>query len=170
VNISETTHTEQDGAVVTLYTSMQEAALFEYRSRRRLCWLKYLVVFVHCFQANFVRVPRLVHNHFFINPFRFIIYQSPRHSTLHSLNCWQYYEINICNRYIKHTNSKHTEILFHLKSSLLIHRITGFLDFFHRPVFLEVETRRFGSWICFRPLVKDGRRHLLTLVGPLRKS
>jgi hypothetical protein len=30
------------------------------------------------------------------------------------------------------------------------HTITGFLDFFHRPVFLEVETWRFVNWICFR--------------------
>jgi hypothetical protein len=37
---------------------------------------------------------------------------------------------------------------------VLIHRITGVLDFFHRPVFLGVETRRFGNWICFRPQVK----------------
>jgi hypothetical protein len=28
------------------------------------------------------------------------------------------------------------------------------LEFFHRPVFLGVETRRFGNWICFRPQVK----------------
>jgi hypothetical protein len=34
---------------------------------------------------------------------------------------------------------------------VLAHRITGFLDFFHRPVFLEIETRRFLNWICFRP-------------------
>jgi hypothetical protein len=32
----------------------------------------------------------------------------------------------------------------------LVHRITGFLDFFHLPVFLGVETQRFGNWICFR--------------------
>jgi hypothetical protein len=25
---------------------------------------------------------------------------------------------------------------------------------FGRPVFLGVETRRFGNWICFRPQVK----------------
>jgi hypothetical protein len=31
-------------------------------------------------------------------------------------------------------------------------------DFFHRPVFLEVETRRFGKWICFRPQVKMGEK------------
>jgi hypothetical protein len=29
----------------------------------------------------------------------------------------------------------------------LMHRITGFLDFFHRPVLLGVETRRFGNEI-----------------------
>jgi hypothetical protein len=36
------------------------------------------------------------------------------------------------------------------------------MDFFQRPVFLGVETRRFGNWICFRPQVKGGRRHLLS--------
>jgi hypothetical protein len=41
-----------------------------------------------------------------------------------------------------------------------IHRI--FLDFFHRPVFQKKKTRRFGNWICFRPQVKVGRRHLLS--------
>jgi hypothetical protein len=35
----------------------------------------------------------------------------------------------------------------------VVHRITVFLDFSHRPVFLGVETRRFGNWICFRPQV-----------------
>jgi hypothetical protein len=35
-----------------------------------------------------------------------------------------------------------------------------FLDFFHRPVFQK--TRRFGNWICFRPQVKVGRRHVLS--------
>jgi hypothetical protein len=39
----------------------------------------------------------------------------------------------------------------------IAHRITVFfLDFFHRPVFLGAETRRFGNWICFRPQVKGG--------------
>jgi hypothetical protein len=32
-----------------------------------------------------------------------------------------------------------------------------FFNFLHRQVFLGVETRRFGSWICFRPQV-EGRR------------
>jgi hypothetical protein len=35
----------------------------------------------------------------------------------------------------------------------MVYRVTGFLDFFYRPVFLEVETGRFGNWICFRPQV-----------------
>jgi hypothetical protein len=39
-------------------------------------------------------------------------------------------------------------------SFLLVHRITGLLDFFHRVVFLGVETRRFGNQICFRQQVK----------------
>jgi hypothetical protein len=42
------------------------------------------------------------------------------------------------------------------------HRITRFLDFLQRPVFWRVERRRFGNWICFRPQVKDGRRHLMS--------
>jgi hypothetical protein len=42
------------------------------------------------------------------------------------------------------------------------HRITGILDFFHPPVFLIVETRCFGNWICLRPQVKEERRHLLS--------
>jgi hypothetical protein len=36
------------------------------------------------------------------------------------------------------------------------YRVTGFSDFFHRPVFLGLETRRFGNWICFRHQVKEG--------------
>jgi hypothetical protein len=38
----------------------------------------------------------------------------------------------------------------------IAHRITGFLDLLHRPVFWGVETRRFRNWICFRPKVKGG--------------
>jgi hypothetical protein len=35
---------------------------------------------------------------------------------------------------------------------------------FRRLVFLEVETRHFGNWFCFRPQVKGGGRgHLLCL-------
>jgi hypothetical protein len=30
-------------------------------------------------------------------------------------------------------------------------RLTWALDFFHRPVFLGVETQSFGNWICFHP-------------------
>jgi hypothetical protein len=47
------------------------------------------------------------------------------------------------------------------------HRITGFLDFFHRRVFLEVETRRFGHWTCFRPQVKWKEEISPTQLGPL---
>jgi hypothetical protein len=39
---------------------------------------------------------------------------------------------------------------------LRVHRITRFLDFFYRPVFLGVEKRCFGNWICFLPQVKGG--------------
>jgi hypothetical protein len=39
-----------------------------------------------------------------------------------------------------------------------------FLYFFHLSVFWGVETRRFGNWICFRPQVKGGRKHLLIWV------
>jgi hypothetical protein len=35
-----------------------------------------------------------------------------------------------------------------------MYKITEFLDFFHRPVFLEVEIRRFVNCICFRPQAK----------------
>jgi hypothetical protein len=47
-------------------------------------------------------------------------------------------------------------------------RVTRFLDFFHRPVFLGVETQCFGNWICFRPQVRGGEDTYS--VGPLRKS
>jgi hypothetical protein len=43
--------------------------------------------------------------------------------------------------------------------------ITGFSECFHRPVFLWVEGRRFGNWICFRHQVKGERRQL----GPLER-
>jgi hypothetical protein len=42
----------------------------------------------------------------------------------------------------------------------MAHRIIGISDFFHRPVFLGVETRRFGNWICFHPQVKNIRTQL----------
>jgi hypothetical protein len=51
---------------------------------------------------------------------------------------------------------------------MLLHRITGLSGFSHRPVFLGVESRRFGKWICFHPQVKRGQD--IYSVGPLRKS
>jgi hypothetical protein len=46
-------------------------------------------------------------------------------------------------------------------------RITGFLDFVHRPVFKNKRTQRFGNWICFRP--KVGKK-IATLLRPLERS
>jgi hypothetical protein len=51
---------------------------------------------------------------------------------------------------------------------IIVYRITGFFNFFHRPVFLGVETRRFGNSICFLPQVKWGEDTYS--VGPFRKS
>jgi hypothetical protein len=48
------------------------------------------------------------------------------------------------------------------------HRITGVWDIFHRPVFLDVETRRFGNWICFRLQVKEEKTP--TQLGPLGRA
>jgi hypothetical protein len=50
----------------------------------------------------------------------------------------------------------------------LAHKITSFSEFFYRSVFLEVETRRLGNWICFRPQVKGAED--ACSVAPLRKS
>jgi hypothetical protein len=54
--------------------------------------------------------------------------------------------------------------------NLISHRIAGVLDFIHHPDFnsykKKEQTRRFGSWICFRPQV---RRDTYS-VGSLRKS
>jgi hypothetical protein len=47
-------------------------------------------------------------------------------------------------------------------SCSILHRITGLLDFFHRPVFLGVETRRFGNRVFFRSQVKG--------FGPLERA
>jgi hypothetical protein len=58
-------------------------------------------------------------------------------------------------------------IIFFRKSYLLL-RITGVLDFSHRPVFLGVETRRFGNWICFHPQVKGEK--IPTHLGPLERA
>jgi hypothetical protein len=41
---------------------------------------------------------------------------------------------------------------FARSNSRIMHRITGFSNFFHRLVFQR--TRRFGNWICFCPQVK----------------
>jgi hypothetical protein len=38
---------------------------------------------------------------------------------------------------------------------------------FHRPVFLGVETRRFGKWICFHPQEKRDKTFQL---GPLERA
>jgi hypothetical protein len=48
------------------------------------------------------------------------------------------------------------------------HRITGLFGLFPSPGFLEIETRRFGNWICFRREVKGGED--IYSVGPFRKS
>jgi hypothetical protein len=45
------------------------------------------------------------------------------------------------------------------------HGVTGILDTFHRAVFLGVETRRFGNWICFGPQVK-GREDTYSVGSP----
>jgi hypothetical protein len=51
---------------------------------------------------------------------------------------------------------------------IIIYRIALFFNIFYRPVFLRVETRRFGNWISFRPQVKaeDDTYHL----GPLERA
>jgi hypothetical protein len=49
----------------------------------------------------------------------------------------------------------------------ITHRITGFLDFFHRLVFWR--TRGFGNWVCFRPQVKVGEK-TPTQLGPLERA
>jgi hypothetical protein len=48
----------------------------------------------------------------------------------------------------------------------IAHRIIGFLDLFHRPVFYGMETRRFGNWICFRPQLRGED----TQLGPLERA
>jgi hypothetical protein len=52
----------------------------------------------------------------------------------------------------------------------MVHRITGSLDFFHRPVFLGVEIRRLGKWICLRPQVGGGGEKVSTQFGPLERA
>jgi hypothetical protein len=47
-----------------------------------------------------------------------------------------------------------------------VHRIAGVFYFFHRPVILGVETRRFGNWIC--PQVKRGED--IYLVGLIERA
>jgi hypothetical protein len=49
-----------------------------------------------------------------------------------------------------------------------VYRITGVLDFSHRPVFLGVETRRFGNWVYFRLQVKGEKTP--TQLGPLERA
>jgi hypothetical protein len=46
-------------------------------------------------------------------------------------------------------------------------RISGFLDFIHRPVFEG--TWRFGNWICFRLQVKRGKK-TPTQLGPFERA
>jgi hypothetical protein len=52
---------------------------------------------------------------------------------------------------------------------MMVHSIQNncVFNFFHRPVFLGVEIRCFGNWICFGPLVKGGRGKTSTQLGPL---
>jgi hypothetical protein len=79
---------------------MQEGARLEYRSRHRLCWLRSFVVFVHCLQGNFGSPS------FSPKPLpskSFPIHRLP--ITPPFDDCWQYHEINMCNRYFKHTCS-----------------------------------------------------------------
>jgi hypothetical protein len=47
------------------------------------------------------------------------------------------------------------------------HRISGVLDFFHRPVFLGVKSRHFGNF-CSRPQTK--REKTPTQLGPLERA
>jgi hypothetical protein len=49
------------------------------------------------------------------------------------------------------------------------HRITGFLDFFHRPVFYRTENMMFRKLDLF-PSSGEGRGEDTYSVGPLRKS
>jgi hypothetical protein len=49
-----------------------------------------------------------------------------------------------------------------MQNRLCYKELLGSLDFFRRPVFFGVGTRRFGNCICSRPQVKWGRRHLLS--------
>jgi hypothetical protein len=71
-------------------------------------------------------------------------------------------------------DSKMSKIFFLIRLAVYVfitksvNRITGFLGFFHRPVFLGVKARCFGNWIRFHSEVK-GVEHTYS-VGALRKS
>jgi hypothetical protein len=52
----------------------------------------------------------------------------------------------------------------------VVHKIIGFLDCFHHPVFLEVETQYSRNWVCFPPQVKGGGAVDTYSVGPLRRA
>jgi hypothetical protein len=58
------------------------------------------------------------------------------------------------------------ELTTPLQIHIILHRIIGDLDFHHRPVFLRVETRRFGNWM----FPSSGEGEYIYSVGPLRKS
>jgi hypothetical protein len=49
-----------------------------------------------------------------------------------------------------------SELFYRYFINYSAYRISGFLDFFQRPMFWGVETRRFGNWICFLPQGKGG--------------
>jgi hypothetical protein len=51
----------------------------------------------------------------------------------------------------------------------IAHRGTGFLDFFHHPVFLGIETRCFGNWM-FPSSGEGGGAKTPTQLGPLESS
>jgi hypothetical protein len=74
--------------------------------------------------------------------------------------------MKLCRNFFQIRNIRTNKIknMYHIFTGLFIltHRVTGFLDFLYRLVFMGVETRRFGNFICFRPQVKGGRRHLLS--------
>jgi hypothetical protein len=55
-----------------------------------------------------------------------------------------------------------------MANEFIPHRI---FYFFHRPVFLGIETRHFGNWICFHSQVKEGGREKTpSQLGALEKA
>jgi hypothetical protein len=81
----------------------------------------------------------------------------------YQLSCPLFSYLSVNSFILCHRSSK--QILKKLNGSS---ELLGFLDFFHCLMFLWVETRRFGNWICFRPQVKGGEDTYSA--GPLRKS